>query len=249
MRRQLMSGLMIMTLAAAPLSAVERSPKPPATRPASEANSLKRLLRQLASDDAAVRDAARVALMGLKRTDIPALRTAVAESLPLEPSQIAALREIVMHVALVGAEYEAMETGFLGVRVPNWQQPDDQVLLNVGRGVVVLSRIPGFCAFRTLQDGDVILSVTIDGTTVPLNASEELTTTVGKVPAGKTVSFELVRQGQIRRADITLDPRPVAADRERSPQSLLDALLGERFDQAKRTWERDFLPLLGDTVG
>src|SRR5947208_16875154 len=98
MRRQLMLGLMIVTVVAAPLSAVERSPKVPATRPASQANSLKRLLRDLASDDAAVRDAARVALMGLKRTDIPALQTAVADSLPLEPSQNPALPDIVMHL-------------------------------------------------------------------------------------------------------------------------------------------------------
>jgi len=91
--------------------------------------------------------------------------------------------------------------------------------------------------------------VTVDGTTVPLNASDELTGTVGKVPAGKTVMFELIRQGEIRRVDITLDRRPVATDLERSRQPVLDAFLGERIDQARQTWEHDFLPLLGDTVG
>jgi hypothetical protein len=252
MRRQLMSGLMIVGVfaaAAAPLFAAERPAGPPATRPASEARSLKRLLRNLASDDSSVREESHFALMGLRRADLPALRAAVAESLPLEPSQVAALREVVMHVALVGADYEALESGFLGVRVPNPDWPDDQTLLDLGRGVVILSRIPGFCAFRMLQDGDVILSVTIDGTTVPLNSSTELTGTVGKVPAGQTVTFELIRQGEVRRIAITLDRRPAAAPRERAAQGALDTLLGNRYDQARQAWERDFLPLLGDPVG
>jgi hypothetical protein len=247
MRRQLVLGLMLVAVLGGPLCASDGGGVSATTRPVNDRASLGRLLRELASDDGMVRERARVALMRLTRSDLLALRAAVGESVPLEPGQIAALREVVMHVALVGAPYEGMETGFLGVMLPD-RLPEDRYLV-VGRGVIVKMRLPGFCAFRELQDGDIILSASAAGVTVAVNDANELIATVGKVVPGETVRFDVVRQGEIRSVSIVLDRRPVAADPQQSPAGALEDFLGTRSELAAGVWEREFLPLLGERVG
>lgn len=224
-------------------------PKSPATHRATTAPTLKHTLRDLDSTDPVVRDRARRALLALERKDLAELRAAVRESLPLAPEQVAVLQQVVVHVALVGLEYEGMPSGFLGIRLPHWQRAEDDALADVGRGVVVLSRLPGFCAYRVLQDGDVILSATIAGTVVPLNSADELMASVGKLKAGETVTFEVARNGGTREVTIRLDARPAAADPARGDPGALDAFLGGRFEEAAKCWERDFLPLLGEKLG
>src|SRR5438067_1326230 len=214
MRHHLTLGLMLVVtlLTTAVLIAAEGGPAtaPATTQPAAVQSiaSIKRLIAELAADNYPARDHARLTLMGLQRSQLGALREAVKQSLPLEPSQVIVLREIVTQVYLAGDLYLAEEDGmgFLGIHLPNWDRPEDRALLSVERGVVVMARVPGFCAFRMLQDGDVLLSMTSpSGVKVAFSTQDQLASTVHSVPAGETVTFEVLRQGEILSVTITLD--------------------------------------------
>src|SRR5438874_2391396 len=112
----------------------------------------------LANKDASVREQARVGLMGISRADLQTLRKLVETNRPLAPSQAMALHEIVTQVHQATEPYEAVEDrpGFLGVPLPriasaiglDANDDDSQA------GVLVTDRIPGFCAYRFLQNGD-----------------------------------------------------------------------------------------------
>ena len=71
----------------------------------------------------------------------------------MQASQAAVLYDIVMHVHMAGEPYQAAETmgGFLGLReTRDWTSPP---------GVAITTRIPGFCAYRMLREGDVIVGI------------------------------------------------------------------------------------------
>src|SRR5437660_7649051 len=107
-RHHLTLGLMLVVtlLATDILIAAEPGPAtaPATTQPAAVQSiaSIKRLIAELAADNYPARDRARLALMGLQRSQLGALRDAVKQSLPLEPSQVFVLREIVTQVYLAG---------------------------------------------------------------------------------------------------------------------------------------------------
>ncbi|HXE55966.1 MAG TPA: hypothetical protein VN541_23270, partial [Tepidisphaeraceae bacterium] len=145
---------------------IARGQKPttePATQPVSE-DSIAKWFSDLNSADTSARHAACAKLMRLKRTQLTELRDVVEKSRPLAPSQASALRRIVEEVYLAGEPYEKDDThGFLGILM-------DTAALSVRDlagtnepmetpGVVVADRIPGFCASRTLLDGDMILGM------------------------------------------------------------------------------------------
>lgn len=212
----------------------------PATQPVSP-TLVKRLVSQLNHKDAAVREAARLALMGLKRDDIPTLRDAVAQSVPLEPSQEAVLKDIVTQIYLAGDMYLAEDDGFLGVRLAGWQKPEERALLAIEKGVAIVSRIPGFCAFRHLQDGDVILGVS-EG--MPINSPDELIAAVSRFKAGQTITFDIQRQGKLMKVSITLDRRPIGLG-----NNSIDEFIGNRADRANDLWEKTFAPLVAEKLG
>ena len=137
-------------------------------------------LRRLADRDPIVRESARLELMGLRADDLPRLRAAAISLRPLRPAQTAALHDIVTHVRLADdtgtldhltdpADAAATETalpsdssqgstgGFLGVRLPDTLQYTDPDANS--QGAIVAGRIEGFCAYRYLRDGDLILAV------------------------------------------------------------------------------------------
>lgn len=73
---------------------------------------------ELAHPDSAVRETARVKLMGLSRSDLPAFEAVVRDSLPLAAAQATALRELAIHIYLSGESYRCSKTeGFLGVQL------------------------------------------------------------------------------------------------------------------------------------
>jgi hypothetical protein len=247
MRGHLKLGWMLVGVLAAGLGAGERGPATvPATQPMQNVAWVKRLVGQLAADSYPIREGARVALMGLKRADLPALREAIKGSLPLEPSQVTVLREIVTQVYLAGDLYssEEDEPGFLGVHTPFWGRVEERSRLGVERGGVVVSRVPGFCAFRMLQDGDVLLSMDAGAGTVEFTSPKHLTDSVKAIKAGQTILFEVLRQGEIVNIPITLDRRPTDGEIDR-----IEEFTGRRIDQADELWERDFAPLLSEQVG
>jgi S1-C subfamily serine protease len=130
--------------------------------------------------------------------------------------------------------------------MPNWGSPEERSLLNVERGVVVVSRVPGFCAYRMLQDGDVLLSMANGaGSTIEFASNDQLVDAVRSAKAGDTVQFEVLRQGQILTIPITLDRKPMSLQ----VQLQIEEFNGRRADQVNDLWDRDFAPLLVETLG
>ncbi len=210
------------------------------SRPAGDFKTIKLLVGQLADADSRKRESSRIGLMGLRRSDLAMLRSAVKACVPLEPSQAAALREIVTQVYLCDDPYTATAGGFLGIRLPTEFRAEDQMLLAMGRGVPVISRIIGFCSYRMLQDGDVILGI-VESPEVPLNSPRELIAAVSSLNPGQSFTLEVQRRGQIVRVSLTLDRKPD-----------FDVLNINEFENARavraeKLWDSDFAPLLAES--
>lgn len=204
-------------------------------------------LVDLASPEAAVRDAARVRMMNMSRDQLPALQALVAQSRPLAPSQATALRQIVQEVFLAGEPYDSNgHDGFLGIlmdqsllAVRDFDHGDDS---HGEPGVVVAERIPGFCASRMLLDGDVIL-----GTTSPpqvFHNSRDLQLAVQTMMPGETIHLQVLRNGRVTDVALVLDPRPLEVTNE----NINDFKL-RRAARFNDYWQKTFAPLLKEEVG
>ncbi|MCS7034763.1 MAG: hypothetical protein NZ561_12340, partial [Phycisphaerae bacterium] len=129
----------------------------PVRAPAAAADSpVRQWLAELASEEAAVREEARRNMLGMSRQQLLELRQLVAAGEARLPAQQAALAEIVRHVYLATEPYPPApgdDRSFIGLS--GWR------LLDTGRytGVTFERRLPGFDAYRALEDGDVILGV------------------------------------------------------------------------------------------
>jgi hypothetical protein len=223
----------------------DRAPATAATtRPLPQLDRAKQLVAQLADNDFERREAARVALMGLRRSDLPALREAVRQGSPLMPSQLTVLRDIVMHVYLTGDLYlgDPDGVGFLGVTLPG--APEQRGVMGIQRGVAVLARSPGFAAYRLLQNGDVVLTVMTNAGRAEVNTTQELQDAIRSAKAGETVKLDVLRQGGVIRVSIRLDPKPVEA----TTLMAFEELNTRRINDADDYWERDFAPLLESKV-
>jgi hypothetical protein len=247
-------------------------PSQASAKPASEKD-VQRWFGDLAASDAAVRDRAYSAMLGMTRPDLPVLRRIIERARPIAPSQRAPLREIVTHVFLSGEPYPAEpKAGFLGLLIPTLEsvdvhgddKPDDaddaddpapppgiinindvigiQLMQVAARtGVPIEYRIPGFCAFRSLREGDVILSIVRP---VPRRLGEwgELSPTVIRFRAGDTVTFEVLRQGKLIEIPIKLDARPLVANEN----AWMTEILPAREAAADEYWATHFAPLVED---
>src|ERR1043165_8371337 len=111
----------------------------PATQPSPPIN---QWFTQLADADGAVREQARINLMGLPRDALPALHAIAQKARPLAAAQAAVLRDIVIHVYLAGEAYPGDKaTGFLGVTFSHDITDFDRT---GAVGVTFAERIPGF---------------------------------------------------------------------------------------------------------
>ena len=197
----------------------------------------------LADPDPAIRDESRYELMGLAWADLPALRIAAERYRPLDRSVLENLRDIVTHVYLT--EYPVpsqTEEGFLGISLPATADlPDDPRLL-----IVIDGRMRGFCAYRALRDGDVILD--IDEAPLPARATapvvilRSFTEAIRRFPQGRTVHLRVLRQGKVLRVPVKLDGRPAAA--QGMELTLDDMILtrNRRERAAQEYWEAEFEP-------
>jgi hypothetical protein len=251
MRHRLTLGLMFLALYAMPAIALIRAP---ATRPApvpqtpGDLKNIKHLIIGLADESYPKREESRIALMGLKRSDLGTLYDVVKHSLPLEPSQSAVLRDVVTHVYLSGEKYETVEgIGFLGVSMASGNRNDDAGLFSIDRGIAIVSRVPGFCAYRMLQTGDVILA-TVSPKHVEFKSTdpyELFLSTVKGVGPGQTLTFEVLRQVRIINVSLTLDERPRGLE---NPTFIIE-FTQLRAEKADEYWKKVFAPLLNDPVG
>ena len=222
--------------------------------------------------DATVRERARVSLMGMRRRDLPAFQKLVGENLPLMPAQAAVLRQLVIHVYLAGEPYEtAGAQGFLGVRMQDTSvrvpagEPGNAIPGNAipgngipgnpvpriprttppppSVGVVIVERMPGFVGARMLLDGDVILGVN-ERQDVRMLGVFEFQAVVQSIPPGATVNFQILRQGQVIRVPIKLDPKPLESE-----LVVLQQLIHRRQQKAEAYWEQAFGGLVREGVG
>jgi hypothetical protein len=208
----------------------------------------------LANKDASVREQARVGLMGISRADLQTLRKLVEGNRPLAPSQAMALREIVMQVYEATEPYEAVEDkpGFLGVPLRDASIVLDSTDDDTQAGVLVTDRIPGFCAYRFLQNGDVIVGIT-EAPGKAIRKSTDLTEIIKLCKAGDTIHLEILRGGQKMTVAIKLDARPNWAPMQipipvgpMGPNIVINQqdAIRERQRKADDYWDQTFAPLL-----
>jgi hypothetical protein len=209
-------------------------------------------MRQAFSDlddpDASVRERARVSLMGLRRRDLPAFQKLVQDSRPLAPAQAAVLKQLVLHVYLAGEPYETTGSlGFLGVRMQPTSvripaaEGAEQTIAAVG--VVIVERMPGFVGSRMLLDGDVILGLA-ERQDARMVDPFDFAAVIQSINPGTTVHFQILRQGQVVRVPVTLDPKPIESE-----PVLLQRLVERRLEKAEDYWNRAFAGLVKEGVG
>jgi hypothetical protein len=215
---------------------------PPATKPANE---LASWFADLANRDPAVRDQARMNLMNLSRADLPTLRNLVKETRPLAPAQLTTLRDIVMHVFLATEPTRGnVQSGFLGVQLAPFSpgddpNPDDPP----SPGVVILDRMPGFIAFKVLQNGDMIVGIA-EQPAKPIRNVEDLSSVIGYMPAGQTVHLQIIRGGQQIQVPVQLDARPEWVGARQFPGINVQDSLEDRTQRAEEFWQQNFAQLV-----
>jgi hypothetical protein len=220
-----------------------------ATAPTSQPDKLATWFYDLANKDASVREQARVGLMGISRDDLQTLRKLVEANRPLAPSQAMALREIVSQVYQATEPYQPLEDkpGFLGVPLRDMIVPDSTDE-DAQAGVLVTDRIPGFCAYRFLQNGDVIVGIT-EAPGKPMRKSTDLSEIVKLYKGGETIHMEILRGGQRMTVAIKLNARPVWAVQANINQiPLQQDEIRERQRRADEYWDQNFAPLLDSGI-
>jgi hypothetical protein len=252
-------GLLALTAAAAAPPRAAAQTTAPTTLPATQADfddseqsvpplaadsPIPRWLADLASPDAAARDAATTALMDLDRTQLAQLHQCVRGLAFPSPAQAAALHDIVIHDYLAADAYPPGPGGFLGLLSPFPMLGEPARL-----GYTVELRVPGFPAFRVLRTGDVILSVLVNPDapvdrqrSIPTPDFLALQNAVSGAGAGNEVLLEVLRGGQRIRLSLRLAVRPLIPGND--AREATQQFFNERAQRGQAYWERAFLPLL-----
>lgn len=204
-------------------------------------------IRRLDDRDPHVRDAARVALMGMSMDDMAYLKKAVVAAGPVRPHRAMALRNVLTYVytrhAL--ARVPRQGTGFLGVSLEPgvFLDADD-----AAPGQMVLDTVPGFVGARYLSVGDVICGVTADGQTESVTRGRLVTDIISKFKPGKTVELLIRRDGHSITITLPLDDRPDLTQRaDDTGRSALDYYLSEKVEaDAETEVVKEFGRLVGE---
>ena len=225
----------------------------PATRPVSQ---VQRWLEELTHPESAMREQARLQLMGLGREGLGELRETADRLRPLSPAQAAVLHDIVIHVyigggvGLGGSERGPVfrKSGFLGVLLEPMQsgagipvQPNEPIDFNHfgGGGVLIKETWPGFAGFRFLRVGDVVIGT---GGAEPMRAPTltELKAAVSSTMPGRVLELQVLRQGRVVVVPIRVTARPPWAEDELSTRQMQN----RRVMRAEAYWRFAFAPLL-----
>jgi predicted metalloprotease with PDZ domain len=214
---------------------------PPTTAPATQpSEQIHRWFDQLADADPAVRDAARVNLMGMKRDQLDQFKQLIEENRPLAPSQLAVLHDIVIHVYLAGEPYEKFPgTSMIGVRLlktisTTIPGDDEGADWTTQRRVVVTERFPGFPAYRFLSNDDVILGV-LRPDLIPITDFEDFQQEVIHKSPGDAITLQILRQGRVIELSFRVESQPLGATVQ---------FFNARSDKAEDYWNKTFTPLL-----
>ena len=217
-------------------------PKLIALHAAQRAAEIRQRFRDLADPKPSIRADARSWMLAMERPDLLVLKDVVKRSRPIHRSQVAVLREIVMHVYLRSDPYvrEEEDRGFLGVMFG----AEFEVSEPESGGVEIRRRMPGFCAYRYLEDGDVIRAV-VGNPTREVHIPGDVIMEVKRYAAGDTVVLEVLRDGRVIRVPIILDPRPKSIGNE----AMTADFLGRRQTEAENYWDEHFDALVKDKMG
>ena len=232
------------TFALLPASGAPADP-PAATRPAAattpeaRAQRIRQALAALGDSDPVARDQAYAQLVSLTLDDLPLLRDAVARARPLQASQLAVLRPVVTHVWLTAQPYRPAAEGFLGVVLPPFAAADVNELEGESP-VIVVDRIPGFCGYAALRDGDVLLEIE---EAARLRNKYDLIAVVKATAPGDLIHLRVSRQGRVLRVAARLDARPVEATGANA-EAQMEGFKNARAKAAADYWDATFAPLV-----
>ena len=192
----------------------------------------------LTDEDPDVREEARRDLMGLTRKELPAFHRVLAEHLPLAPAETDVLHDIVQQIYLADFSYPTENAqGFLGVSFGY----NAKFIEPPCGGVEILNRLPGFCAYRHFEDGDVVMAVGDPPNEVEPHTPDEMTRVVKVHSPGQKLTFKVFRRGRIQEVTLVLDARPLVAD---DLVGGINDLMAQRRIEADEYWERNFQPLV-----
>lgn len=257
----------------APANEAPSTQSAPATAPATQpAAKVRALFDDLASTDAKARDAAFSQMLKFTRSDLPTLRSVVAEHKTLPLTQSTVLKDIVTHVYLSSETYDCFwSQGFLGVRkdddapesvvvrVADDRDPNAPILAR--SGAPIGERLPGFCGCEAFRAGDIVTAMTFkldrrqgipaddeSVTTVETSRDLETWTTLSMIimtiPANTVVTFDVLRNGALIKVPARLSPRPVAA----SNLATFMPTIEDRAKKAAEYWNQYFAPLVPQSL-
>lgn len=217
----------------------------PAGPPVEKAERIRGWLVGLTHADPGVRDESQYELMGLGRADLPLLRRAAERYRPLDRALLERLRDIVAHAYMAeDPDPERTGQGFLGVDLPSSMD----VTRDPGLVIEIRGRMRGFCAYRALRDGDVI--VDIDEAPLPARVTApdmRLTAFIQAIKAqrpGSVIHLRVLRQGKVLRIPVKLDGRPAPEDNFDLTTAEVAAMRARRESSAQKYWETEFEPHL-----
>ncbi len=197
---------------------------------------LDQLLDRLNAGDSEIRSAAREKLMLLTRDDLPSLLEVVRKKLPLSPTQLAELRQIVLHVYLTHEHgFEGDGSGFLGVTGPG----------NLEEPALIRGRTIGYDAYRVLREGDTIVGMQVQrgpgvGEMKRIESFSDLRQVIVATHPGNWILVRVIRNGQPVEVTVHLASRiELVGQANGQPTNE-----NPNLPRAKAYWNLTFAPVL-----
>ena len=213
--------------------------------PTTQRSRIDEWLTQAADIEPAVREAARVHLLGLQPNELWLLHDAATAASPLKPAQVEMVREA---VAYIRTRASLMQMPNQGSPIMGVGLGPGGIMLQPGviateplEGVMVVSRLPGFAAARYLQDGDMILAFILDQQTFWLDSKESLRKYVTDQQIGTPVTMLVRRASHVETITFPLDPCPTPqGTNENNQGDVVGALAVNAENEAVKTLDKDF---------
>lgn len=110
------------------------------------------------------------------------------------------------------------------------------------QGVLIKDCVPGFCAFRFLRPGDLVMAVTLpSGEVVPTLVDNDLKEQVLSTRPGAAIALQVLRQGKEMQVSFAVDALPRAAE---MGIFSTEQFRNTRRDAAEDYWRQAFAPLV-----
>src|SRR5205809_7851338 len=135
-------------------------------------------------------------------------------------------------------------TGFLGVMLENMFQPIGPLEAspdNDATGVLIQDGVPGYCGYRFLHVGDVVMGVISNEQIIRTSLDVELRQTVQAIGPRRPITLQLLRQGKVIRVTFALDLPPNLPG---LGKNAVEEFRNRRHEKAEVYWENAFGLLL-----